>query len=162
LNQTTNRFVLEVGAGELFDRLTILELKARHAQDPPQRHRANRELRRARDLNYRSGLLLGRIAPLITELRAVNQRLWDIENELRLRETNQDFGPAFVELSRAVYKNNDRRAAVKRRIDVLLSPTFLQDKIYAAFGTRRTRGRATPGTDGSTREPSPRPVVGRA
>ena len=131
MNETTNRFVLEVGAGELFDRLTILELKAQHAQSPLQRRRVARELRRARGSNDCSDRLLGQIGPLIKELRAINERLWDVENELRVREANRDFGPAFVELSRAVYKNNDRRAAVKRRIDELVSPMFLQDKIYA-------------------------------
>lgn len=131
MNETTNRFVLEIGAGELFDRLTILEIKARHAKSPLQRRRVTRELRRARSLNDRSGMLLGRIGPLISELRALNERLWEVEDQLRIRKANQDFGPVFVELSRAVYKNNDRRAAVKRRIDELLSPTFLQDKIYA-------------------------------
>ena len=67
------------------------------------------------------------ICPLISELREVNERLWELEDQLSIREANQDFGPAFVELSRAVYKNNDQRATVKRRIDELVSPTFLQD-----------------------------------
>jgi len=134
LSETTNRFVVEIGAGELFDRLTILELKARHAKSPLQRRRVSRELRRSRGLNHQSDLLFGQIAPLISELREVNERLWELEDQLRIREANQDFGPAFVELSRAVYKNNDQRATVKRRIDEPVSPTFLQDKIYASSG----------------------------
>lgn len=123
--------VLEIGAGELFDRLTILEIKARYARDTAQRQRVARELRRTRELSERAQVPLGQVAPLVSELREVNERLWSIEDQLRLCEVNHDFGSTFVELSRSVYKNNDLRAAIKRRIDERVSPHFLQDKIYA-------------------------------
>lgn len=122
--------VLEIGAGELYDRLTILEIKARHARDAAQSQRITRELRRTREVSERSQLPFNQIAPLVSELREVNERLWTIEDQLRLCELNRDFGSAFVELSRSVYKNNDLRAAIKRRIDERLNPSFLQDKIY--------------------------------
>jgi hypothetical protein len=126
-----SELVIEIGAGELFDRMTILEIKARHARDDAQRLRDTGELRRARDLCDRGDLPLGEIAPLVSELRAVNERLWSVEDKLRCCEAARDFGPVFVELSRSVYKNNDLRAAIKRRIDERVSPTFVQDKIYS-------------------------------
>lgn len=126
-----NRLVIEIGAGELFDRMTILEIKARHARDEAQRLRVARELRRARDLSEHGDLPVGEIAALVSELRAVNERLWCVEDQLRCCEASRDFGPLFVELSRSVYKNNDLRAAIKRRIDERVSPTFMQDKIYS-------------------------------
>ena len=126
--------VFEIGAGELFDRLTILELKVRHARNEDQLRRASGELQRARELTE-SGEWpidqISQIAPLVGELRVVNERLWRVEDQLRRCETIADFGPPFVELSRAVYLNNDLRAAIKRRIDECLSPSFMQDKIYA-------------------------------
>lgn len=126
-----SRLVIEIGAGELFDRLTILEIKARHARDEAQRLRVAGELRRARDLCERGDLPVGEVAGLVSELRAVNERLWGVEDELRCCEANRDFGPKFIELSRSVYKDNDLRAAIKRRIDERVSPTFMQDKIYS-------------------------------
>lgn len=126
-----SRLVIEIGAGELFDRLTILEIKARHARDEEQRLRVAGELGRARDLSERGALPFGEIAGLVSELRAVNERLWVVEDELRCCEATRDFGPRFVELSRAVYKNNDLRAAIKRTIDERVTPAFVQDKIYA-------------------------------
>jgi len=123
--------VLEIGAGELFDRLTILELKARHARNEDQYRRVIGELRRARDLSESGDLPIEQIAELVAELRAVNGRLWHVEDQLRRCEANHDFGPTFVELSRAVYLNNDLRAAIRRRIDECVTPSFMQDKIYS-------------------------------
>jgi hypothetical protein len=123
--------VFEIGAGELFDRLTILELKAGHARTEEQRRRAVGELRRARDLTESGDVPVDQIADLVAELRAVNGRLWVVEDQLRCCEANHDFGATFVELSRAVYINNDLRAAIRRRIDECVTPTFMQDKIYS-------------------------------
>jgi len=70
---------------------------------------------------------------LYSELKAVNEQLWDIENQVRDCEARQDFGPQFVELARAVYQTNDRRSALKRRIDELLGSTFVEQKDYTAY-----------------------------
>ena len=129
-----NGLVIEIGAGELFDRVTILEIKVRNAHTEDQRRRALKELERARALVAHGKLPMDQITLLIEELRAVNERLWRVEDELRSCEANREFGPTFVELSRAVYNNNDLRAAIKRTIDERVSPQFVQDKIYAQGG----------------------------
>ena len=126
--------ILEIGAGELFDRLAILEIKARHAKTGLQQARIEGELRRAREASEVAELSGDEVAPLVSRLREINERLWEVEDQLRLCEANCDFGSTFVELSRAVYRHNDLRATVKRQIDERLSPSFVQDKLYSAAG----------------------------
>lgn len=128
--------MLEIGAGELFDRVTILEIKARHACNDTQRQRVIGELRRARSLSQRDDLAIPEIASLVSDLRAVNERLWSVEDQLRCCEARQDFGSRFVELARSVYIDNDVRAAIRRRIDECASPAFMQDKIYSQVSSR--------------------------
>ena len=73
------------------------------------------------------------MAALETELRAVNETLWQIEDDIRVCERQADFGPAFVKLARAVYHQNDRRSALKRRINDLLGSRIVEEKDYATY-----------------------------
>jgi hypothetical protein len=77
--------------------------------------------------------VLGRagIAPLIQALKSVNESLWEIEDSIRRKEAELDFGPSFVELARSVYKQNDRRAALKKEINVSLNSALVEEKSYA-------------------------------
>ena len=70
---------------------------------------------------------------LSSELKAVNERLWEIENEIRDCEARQDFGARFVELARAVYHANDRRCAVKRTINERLGSSLVEEKDYPYY-----------------------------
>ena len=67
---------------------------------------------------------------LTADLQAVNEALWDIEDAIRCCERDQDFGPRFIELARSVYRNNDRRAAIKRAINDLLGSRLIEEKSY--------------------------------
>jgi hypothetical protein len=69
---------------------------------------------------------------LTATLQSVNEALWEIEDNLRTCERNGDFGPRFIELARSVYKSNDRRAAIKRQINVLLGSGLIEEKSYSA------------------------------
>ncbi len=71
------------------------------------------------------------LATLTAELRSVNEALWEIEDKIRGCERSGDFGPKFVELARSVYQNNDSRAAIKRKINVLLGSRIIEEKSYA-------------------------------
>ncbi len=71
------------------------------------------------------------LGALTAELRGVNEALWDIEDQIRVCERDGDFGPKFVDLARSVYKNNDQRAAVKRKINELLGSRIVEEKSYA-------------------------------
>ena len=70
------------------------------------------------------------LAAVTAELKRVNETLWQVEDDVRLCERNQDFGPRFVELARSVYQNNDRRAALKRRINELAGSALVEEKGY--------------------------------
>jgi len=70
---------------------------------------------------------------LASDLKAVNGELWQIEDELRDCERRGDFGPSFLALARAVYRTNDRRAALKREINTLLGSALIEEKSYTRY-----------------------------
>ncbi|MGD1017318.1 MAG: hypothetical protein ABR863_12905, partial [Roseiarcus sp.] len=70
------------------------------------------------------------LGALEAELKAINEALWDIEDAIRRCEAASDFGPRFVELARAVYKTNDRRAEVKKKINLLSGARIVDEKSY--------------------------------
>jgi hypothetical protein len=109
------------------DRITILRLKLDHLEDPERRQRLVDELA---DLEQRWGRAgLGR-PPEEGDLAAVNAKLWDVEDALRLMESAGDFGPEFVALARSVYTLNDTRAALKRQINQRLGSALIEEKIH--------------------------------
>jgi hypothetical protein len=123
--------LIEVGAGELMDRATILAIKNERIADPAKRANVAREslaLEPARSNLLRSFPALG---ALEAELKGINETLWDIEDAIRRCEAQADFGPRFIELARAVYKNNDRRAEVKKKINLLSGARVVEEKSYA-------------------------------
>jgi hypothetical protein len=74
-----------------------------------------------------------RLAELTAELKAVNGRLWDIEEEIRLCERGQEFGPRFIGLARSVYRENDQRARLKREVNELLGSRLVEEKSYPKY-----------------------------
>ena len=123
-----------VSVGELIDKLTILAIKDARIGDDAKRANVRRELEAlevvavAAGLRQRPGL-----AELEEALRTVNGELWTIEDRIRDCERQADFGPGFVELARAVYVTNDRRAALKRQINALSGSELVEEKSYAAY-----------------------------
>jgi len=127
------KILAEISAGELIDKLTILELKLDHIADPDKRANVSRE----RDsLAATLAREVEDAAPLRTlrgELKSVNARLWFVEDELRRLEREGRFDGEFVELARAVYLSNDRRARLKREINRLTRSEIVEEKSYAAY-----------------------------
>lgn len=127
------RVEIVVSVGELADKVTILEIKAERIADPVKRTNVGRELDQlAATLAPLMAAEPG-IAPLKAELKAVNETLWQIEDDIRDCERKGDFGETFVKLARAVYRTNDRRAALKRAIDDLVGSEIVEEKSYAAY-----------------------------
>jgi hypothetical protein len=127
------RISVPVSPGELVDKITILEIKAARIRDPAKRRNVAHELSllvAAREAALEASQALD---ALTAELKAVNQRLWEIEDAIRDCERRQDFGAAFVGLARAVYRNNDRRSDLKRRINALTGSDIVEEKEYAAY-----------------------------
>jgi len=121
---------IEVGAGELVDKATILDIKHERIADPAKRANVARELLALEAARAGLRRALPALAALEAELKRVNETLWDVEDAIRRCEASGDFGPRFVELARAVYKNNDRRAELKKRINLLSGARIVEEKSY--------------------------------
>ena len=122
-----------IAPGELIDKIVILELKLAHIADPAKQANVRREwdiLVTCRDDQMPASAALVR---LTAALKAVNAKLWAIEDDIRDCERQGDFGPAFVALARAVYINNDERARLKRAINDLLGSDIVEEKSYSAY-----------------------------
>lgn len=120
-----------VSLGELLDKITILEIKAERIADAGKRRNVAHELDALSQVRDGLGLKDPGIAPLVAALGQVNRRLWEVEDDLRLLEKKQSFGEDFVRLARAVYRENDRRAALKREINRLSGSDLVEEKSYS-------------------------------
>ncbi len=125
--------LIEVGPGELIDKITILVIKSERMSDPAKLKNVRHELQvldaaRRAHIPASAGL-----ARLEAALKGVNEALWVIEDDIRQCEADKDFGPKFVELARAVYKQNDRRAALKKDINLLTGSAIIEEKSYTEF-----------------------------
>lgn len=121
-----------VSWGELVDKITILQIKSERIADRDARANVARELASLRRV---AGEAVGGVPELVDQLRAVNEELWEIEDKIREREAHGDFGQRFIQLARAVYKKNDLRAAIKRRINDALGSELVEEKSYANWAT---------------------------
>jgi tetratricopeptide (TPR) repeat protein len=131
---TTGPVMVEISVGELIDKITILEIKNARISDPNKLQNIRKELEilaAARDGMVPLSSVLG---TLVDELRAVNEALWDIEDEIRICEHRQDFRERFIELARSVYRTNDRRAELKRAINDELGSRLVEEKSYQGGG----------------------------
>jgi len=126
-----NTILTPVSAGELIDKITILEIKAERIEDAGKRANVAREL--AGLMAVAAPLLAAHagLEALKCELREVNQRMWDIQDDLRAHEAAQDFGAAFIALARGVYQTNGERVALKGEINRALGSRLVEEKQYA-------------------------------
>ena len=124
---------IEVSPGELIDRITILEIKAARITASAPLANVREELAALCSLRDRAIPLGAEVARITDELRAVNERLWEVEDALRDCERESDFGPRFVELARSVYRTNDRRAALKRELNLALGSRLVEEKSYKRY-----------------------------
>ncbi len=125
--------LVEISAGELIDKITILEIKLRNIRDPAKLANVRHEYERL-TATLRKELPQSEALTALTQaLQAVNAELWQIEDEIRDRERAQSFDGQFVALARSVYRTNDRRAALKREINALLQSDIVEEKSYAAY-----------------------------
>jgi hypothetical protein len=126
-----HRIAVEVSAGELLDKVSILEIKSQRMRDPAQLAHVRAELEALAGPCRALGDPTPEVAALRRELSVVNARLWEIEDEIRLCDRRGDFGAGFVALARLVYETNDRRAELKRRLNEALGSRLVEQKCYA-------------------------------
>ena len=124
----TQAIMAPVSIGELIDKITILEIKRGKLVDAAARANVTNELALLAEV-ARAGAETDGVTELKDELRAVNAELWEIEDKIRGKEAAGAFDQEFVDLARAVYKRNDRRAAIKRRINSLLASELAEEKL---------------------------------
>lgn len=127
--------LIPASVGELIDKITILEIKQRRIGDASKQQHIRQELEALLAVvqQHALGYPLGALAELGQQLALVNQNLWQIEDDIRDCERSNDFGPHFIALARAVYRTNDERAALKRRINAVSGSALVEEKSYAAY-----------------------------
>lgn len=123
---------IEVSIGEVADKLSILQIKLEKFGDPEKRANVRRELESLEGALEEAGV---RLDPAEMEgLRAVNLRLWEIEDDIRRKEARKEFDEEFVRLARSVYFSNDERARLKREINLRHGSDLIEEKEYADYG----------------------------
>ena len=119
-----------VSWGELVDKITILEIKTDRIKSPHALSNIRLELDLLNEITANVFLLRPEILSMKLELTAVNESLWEVEDKIREKESHQDFGDEFIALARAVYQTNDRRAAIKKEINIILQSKLVEEKSY--------------------------------
>tara|TARA_Y100000590_G_scaffold84443_1_gene94352 strand:- start:1075 stop:1476 length:402 start_codon:yes stop_codon:yes gene_type:complete len=133
MSNKSKKILSEISAGELLDKISILEIKIDKIKSKDKQVEIKKEyklLKEAQNLNVEDSK---DIQELFNEIKKVNLNLWIIEDKIRICEKNKNFGKEFIELSRSVYLNNDKRATIKSQINDLLGSNIREVKEYADY-----------------------------
>jgi hypothetical protein len=123
----------EISYGEFLDKLTILDIKCERIQDADKLRNVKHErdvLNKIWKENEKSSV---DISAEYNELKKINERLWEIEDDIRDKERNKEFDQEFVELARSVYVTNDERARIKKEINLKLGSELVEEKSYSDY-----------------------------
>jgi hypothetical protein len=129
-----SEILVPVSFGELLDKIAILQIKSERMADPAKLANVRNELSALEKTWMAHPAAGGDIARLRAELKAVNERLWVIEDDIRVKEKAQAFDDAFVQLARSVYFENDTRARIKKDINLALGSAYVEEKSYEDYG----------------------------
>ena len=130
MSNKLNKILAEISAGELIDKITILEIKKAKITDQEKLVNVDKELFSLNETKKKFIPNENLILKEIKKLKEINLKLWDIENEKRKAEKNKDFGEKFIELARSVYKSNDERAKIKLNINNILGSNIKEVKSH--------------------------------
>ena len=125
--------LVPISPGELIDKITILRIKAQRMRDSVKVANVQHELKLLEATWRESAAGAVDISAEERALEAVNGRLWEIEDDIRDHESRHAFDQGFIELARAVYVNNDERAAIKKRINLKLGSKIVEEKSYKDY-----------------------------
>ena len=127
------KILAEISAGELLDKISILEIKLKKITDKGRLQDIKKDydiLKKVQNTHIKPG---ANVNHLLKEINEVNLKLWDIEDKLRVCEKDKNFGKDFIELARGVYINNDKRAKIKSEINRLLGSNIIEIKQYIDY-----------------------------
>jgi hypothetical protein len=125
--------MVQVAPGELIDKITILEIKDERIKDEAKLKNVRVELDVLNQCVKDNIEMDDELVDLKSQLKTINEQLWVIEDDIRDCEREKDFGDKFVELARSVYFTNDKRAAIKKEINVKLNSLIVEEKSYQEY-----------------------------
>jgi prefoldin subunit 5 len=128
-----NEILIPISPGELLDKITILQIKAERIADPVKVANVKTELDMLSKVWNETVEIDTEITALTAELKSVNEALWEIEDDIRDQERGKRFGERFIELARAVYVTNDERANAKKKVNLHLNSTIVEEKSYQDY-----------------------------
>ena len=122
-----------VSVGEVLDKITILQIKLAHISDAAKRTNIQNELDALLPLVAGDAFTTDQMQALMAELKSVNEALWDIEDDIREKEAAKSFDAEFIRLARAVYITNDKRAEIKKQINLATGSALVEEKSYETY-----------------------------
>ena len=129
----SKKILSEISAGELLDKISILEIKREKIKGKTNKQEINKEYKVLKETQNSSIELTEKMKTLFNEIKVVNLNLWNIEDKLRICEKNKDFGQNFIELARSVYLNNDKRSKIKSKINEISGSNIKEIKQYVDY-----------------------------
>jgi len=123
----------EISIGEFFDKLTILEIKKERISNADKLININHELDTLNELLEKQSFTRDAVVTEVQALKEINEALWEIEDDIRDKESKKEFDERFIELARAVYITNDKRSDIKRDINLKLGSDFVEEKSYEEY-----------------------------
>lgn len=124
--------LVPVSWGEVFDKITILQIKSERISDPDKLVNVRKELSELESVAQTASLPDG-LDSVIDALRSANAKLWDIEDDIRDCERERRFDEEFIRLARAVYYTNDERADLKKKINLMMGSELVEEKSYSSY-----------------------------
>jgi len=133
MTNKSKKILSEISAGELLDKISILEIKLEKIRDKNNLKEINKEYKILKNAQNSYVEVTDKIEKLFKEIKEVNTNLWNIEDKLRICEKNKDYGKNFIELARSVYLNNDKRSIIKLEINKILGSNIREIKQYVNY-----------------------------
>ena len=133
MNIKSKKILSEMSAGELLDKISILEIKLEKVKGKTNQEEINKEYKILKEVQNSSIKVSEKLKVLFKEIKEVNQILWNVEDKLRICEKNKDFGQNFIKLARDVYLNNDKRSRIKSKINEISGSNIKEIKQYVDY-----------------------------
>ena len=133
MTNKSKKILSEISAGELLDKISILEIKLEKIEDKNNLEEVKKEYKILQKIQNSSIKFDDKIKKLFDSIKKVNIKLWNVEDKLRVCEKNKDFGKNFIELAREVYFNNDKRSKIKSEINKILGSNIREVKQYVNY-----------------------------